>query len=255
MNKLIKIALIAVISISCALETPKGKTKAEVLFKESKILKEDGRYILATEKLNQLKNEHPYSFFAVPAELMLADILYEQESFVESAAAYIIFRDFHPKHPQTPYVVYKIAESFYKQIPDTFDRDLESAFESIKYYKEVLANYPESEYAKDANKKINEAQNMIIQKEKYIADFYYKTESYNAAMWRYKNILENIKDIKVVRHSMLRLIQSSFYANKFKECLHYSKNFIPLFKDDKKSEAKNFQSKCNSYLNKGLKNE
>jgi outer membrane protein assembly factor BamD len=255
MNKII-IVLLAVFTVSCAQKAPTGKTKAEVLFKESKILKEDGRYIAATEKLNRLKNEHPYSFFAVPAELMLADILFEQENFVESAASYIIFKDFHPKHIQIPYVTYRVAESFYKQIPDTYDRDLESAYESIRYYKEVLNKYPASEYTKDANKKISKAQAMIIQKEKYIADFYYKTESFNAAMWRYKMILETIKDIEIVRHSMLRLIQSSFYANKFKECLHYSENFIPLFKDDKrKLEANKFQKRCMKFLDKGLKNE
>lgn len=255
MNKII-IALMAVLTMSCAQKAPDGKTKAEVLFKESKILKDDGRYIAATEKLNRLRNEHPYSFFAVPAELMLADILFEQENYIESAASYIIFKDFHPKHIQIPFVTYRIAESFYKQIPDTFDRDLESANESIRYYKEVLSKYPDSEYTKDANKKIVEAQNMIIKKEKYIADFYYKTESFNAAMWRYKMILETIKDIETVRHSMLRLIQSSFYANKFKECLHYSENFIPLFKDDKrKSEADRFQKRCTKFLDKGLKNE
>lgn len=255
MNKIIA-GLLVIFTISCAQVAPVGKTQAEILFKESKILKDDGRYIAATEKLNRLKNEHPYSFFAVPAELMLADILFDQENFVESAAAYIIFKDFHPKHSKLDYVTYRIAESFYMQIPDTFDRDLESAYESIRYYNEVLSKYESSEYSKDADRKIKEAKKMILQKEQYIADFYYKTKSYNAAMWRYKLILETIKDIGIVKHSMLRLIKSSFRANKFKECLHYAKNFIPLFDDEsKKIEAVNTKKACSKYLVKGLKNE
>lgn len=255
MSKLIKVVFVTIISISCAIEKPKGKTQAEVLYKEAQLLKKDNRFIMATEKLNRLKNEHPYSFYAVPAELLLADILYEQENYVEAAASYIIFKDFHPRHKEIAYVTFRIAESFYRQIPETTDRDLESAFESIKYYKEVLVNYPNSQYAKDADIKIKKAQGMIIDKEKNIADFYYRTESYNAAMWRYKYILENIKDIETVRHSMLKLIQSSFFANKFKECLHYSKNFIPLFKENRKIDALKFQKRCQKFLKEGIKNE
>ncbi len=255
MNKIIA-GLLVILTVSCAQVAPSGKTQAEILFKEAKILKDDGRFIAATEKLNRLKNEHPYSFFSVPAELMLADILFEKESFVESAAAYIIFKDFHPKHPKLDYVTYRIAESFFKQIPSSFDRDLESAFESIRYYNEVLNKYTNSDYSKDADKKIKKAKKMILQKEQYIADFYYKTKSFNAAMWRYKRILETIKDIDIVRHSMLRLIKSSFYANKFKECLHYANNFVPLFDDESnKKDAMSIQKSCGKYLEKGLKNE
>jgi len=91
---------------SCASEKPEGKTEAEVLFKEAKILMDDGRYIMATEKLNLLRSQYPYSFFATPAELMLADILYLQENYVEAAAAYILFRDFHPKSTDIEYVIF-----------------------------------------------------------------------------------------------------------------------------------------------------
>ncbi len=41
--------------IACSTERPKGKTQAEVLFKEANSLVDDGRYILATEKLKSIK--------------------------------------------------------------------------------------------------------------------------------------------------------------------------------------------------------
>ena len=77
--KIILLNIIALIAISCATEVPDGKTEAEVLYKEAKILMDDERFILATEKLNQLKNRYPYSFFATPAELLMADILFKQK--------------------------------------------------------------------------------------------------------------------------------------------------------------------------------
>ena len=37
------------------------------------------------------------------------------------------------------YVVFRIAESYYKQIPDTDDRDLQGAAQAIKYYKDYIS--------------------------------------------------------------------------------------------------------------------
>ena len=161
---------------SCASDKPDGKTEAEILYKEAQELIEAERYILATEKLNQIKTQHPYSFYSTPAELLQADVLFHQENYIESAAAYLLFRDFHPKHERISYVVYRIAESYFKQIPSTIDRDLEPAIEAIKYYDEVIQKYGDSSYKSDAQKSIAEARKMLRQKDLYVADFYFKTK-------------------------------------------------------------------------------
>ena len=207
--------LTLLVVFSCASDKPTGKTEAEILYKEAKELMDEERYILATEKINQLKNQYPYSYYATPAELMLADILYKQENYVEAAAAYLLFRDFHPRHEKIPYVIFQIAESFYLQLPDTDDRDLEPAFEAIKFYREIITKYPDSPEVKKAKKKINECKQRLNNKEQYVADFYFKTESYDAALWRYQDILRNIKDDKDIRsHSMSRIIQTSYHLKK-----------------------------------------
>lgn len=212
-------------TFGCATDRPEGKTQAEVLFKEAQELMDDGRYILATEKLNQLKNQFPYSFYATPSELLQADILFEQENYVEAAAAYLLFKDFHPKHERMPYVVYMTAESYFKQIPDTYDRDLQAAFEAIKYYNELTFRYPETKYAKKAQSKIEKAERMIRDKEQYIADFYYKTEVYEAARWRYLHILDNFSDKDLTRHSMERVILSSYMMKDYEKCDFFSNKY------------------------------
>lgn len=237
MSFLIRLSIIFIV-ISCASEKPKGKTEAEVLYKEAERLMDDGRYILATEKLNQLKNQYPYSIYATPSELLMADILYEQESYVESAAAYLLFRDFHPKHERLAYVVYKIAQSYFKQIPETFDRDLQPAFEAIKYYKELKMKFPNSKFSLKANKKITKSQKMIRDKEKYIADFYYKTENYEAALWRYKDILENFKNKSLISHSARRIVLSNYHLKNWGDCYNSAKKYESVIKqNDKFKEA------------------
>ena len=249
MMKLLFPIIISLAIFGCASDKPTGKTEAEVLYKEAKQLMEEDRFILATEKINQLKNQYPYSYYATPAELMLADILFKQENYVESAAAYLLFRDFHPRHERIPYVIFQIAESFYLQLPDTDDRDLEPALEAIKYYREIITKYPDSPEVKQAKKKIKECRQRLHNKEKYVADFYFKTEAFEAALWRYKDILRNIKDDQPLRsHSMSRIIQTSYYLKKYKDCLAYGNEFMDKINKSDKREANQILRYCKNKL-------
>ena len=180
--------------ISCATKRPTGSTEAEVLFKEAKELISKSRYIQATEKLNSIRSQYPYSFYATHAELLQADILFSQENYAEAASGYILFRDFHPKYEQLGYVIFRISESFYRQLPSTFDRDLSAGIEAIKYYNELIQNYPNTEYVKEAQNRINQIEEMVEKKEIYIADFYFKTKDFEAAKARYEDILKTLKN-------------------------------------------------------------
>lgn len=233
---------------ACSSDKPKGRTEAEILFKEAQELIDSERYILATEKLNAIKTQHPYSFYATPAELLQADVLYLQESYVEAAAAYLLFRDFHPRHEKIPYVIFRIAESFYKQIPDTIDRDLEPAMESIKYYDEVRMKYPDSSYRPEAEKKIKHAQHMLRQKDEYIADFYFKTEQFAPARYWYLDILTNYQDTKTRNHAMLRTILATSELKEWQPCLDYIEKFYQLVDKESQSEIKLVQERCKKEL-------
>jgi outer membrane protein assembly factor BamD len=185
---------LSILVISCATKRPEGVTEAEVLFKEAKDLISNSRYIQATEKLNAIRSQYPYSFYATHAELLQADILFAQENYAESAAAYILFRDFHPKYEGLGYVVFRISESFYRQLPETYDRDLSAGIEAIKYYEELIQTYSTTEYVKDAQDRINKINDMLEKKEIYIADFYFKTKDYLAAKIRYQDVLASLKN-------------------------------------------------------------
>lgn len=229
---------------SCSTPRPEGKTEAEVLYKEASRLIDKGRYLLAIEKLNTIRSKYPYSYYAKHAELLNADILYKQENFAEAAAAYIVFKDFHPKYEKMNYVLFKIAESFYNQMPDTFDRDLSPGFEAIRYYKDLLKRPDAGDFAKNAKEKIDYCEKMIMNKEKYIADFYYKTEVYDAAKYRYLIILKEFSDTEIRNHSMLKILESVYNLKEKSECVKYYRDFSRRIGSDKKEELKNTYNKC-----------
>lgn len=236
--------LLVLLMASCSSDSPKGKTEAEILYREAEELMKADRYILATEKLNLIKTQHPYSFYATPAELLQADILFLQENFIEAAAAYLLFRDFHPRHEKISYVVFKIAESYYKQIPDTIDRDLEPAIESLKYYDEVIQKYGDTSYRKDAEKRIKKAHTMLREKDLYIADFYFKTKEYSAARYWYLDILENHQDEKTRQHAMVRTILATSFLKEWRPCVDYVEKFYQSVDKRDHKEIKSVKDNC-----------
>ena len=248
MKSFLFLSIIFYLLASCSHDRPKGDTEAEILYKEAQQLVEKERFLLAIEKLNIIRSQFPYSYYATHAELLNADVLYNQENYVEAAAAYIMFKDFHPKHPKNAYVNWKIAESFYNQLPSTFDRDLSSGDDAIKYYEYILTNYPNSEYEKDAKARIVYIKKMQEDKEQYVADFYFKTKDYDAAIFRYKSILNNFDNLELRKHSMEKIIMASFFQEKYDECKQYANSYSGFFSPDQKEKIIKIGQQCQDKL-------
>ena len=235
-------------AIACSRNEPAGKTEAEVLYKKALKNVSSGRYLQATEHLNTIKIQHPYSFYSTHAELLLADILFLQEQFVESAAAYILFKDMHPKNEKTVYVTWKIGESYYNQIPSTFDRDLTPAREAIKYYSDIVERFSTTEYVEKSKSRIQLCTKMLEQKEKYIADFYFRVDKYDAARFRYLMIVDEFKSAELLEHAKKRIVESSFKIDDYQGCINYADKFFMDLSDDAKKEVNVVKGLCQNKL-------
>ena len=232
-TKLLAISIcLPLVLLNCSVPRPSGKTKAEVLYKEAKVFKEDGHYLLAIEKLNRIRSQYPYSYFATHAELLHADVLFAQQNYSEAQSAYLAFKNFHPKHKRLPYVLWKIGESSFEQMPSTYDRDLESALSAIKYFEMLIQLYPHSKYITAAKKKVAFCRKQLELKDRSIADFYYKTSAYRSALFRYLKILETRLENQELRdHSMVRVVSASVQLKEKESCKKHYHLFKKKIKD------------------------
>lgn len=160
----------------------------EEVYKDAEEDVADSRYQMALDKLKGLKNRFPYSHLATQAQLRIADVYYLEESFIEAAGAYETFRDLHPKHEKADYVMFRIGESYFSQLPGTIDRDMTPASKAIEAYRELLSVYPKSQYVGVAREHEKEASERLAGKERYVADFYFKREMFDSAARRYEKI-------------------------------------------------------------------
>jgi len=240
--------IVITMNLSCSSKRPKGQTEAEILYKESKQFMEDGQYLLAIEKLNKIQSEFPFSYYATPSELLRADIYFAQKNFQEAAASYKVFLDLHPRHKRESYVLYKLSESYFKQLPSTHDRDLESGEKAIISYRRLLRKFPNSKYVKEAKSKIKACKEMIKLKEIYIADFYFRTDVFVSARYRYLGIIKNYKEKPLLNLAIERVLKSSYNLKEFSKCSKFYKNYRSLVSEEYKSKIEKLGEKCRNAL-------
>jgi outer membrane protein assembly factor BamD len=164
------------------------------LMKEAEEDISSSRYILALEKLQKIKNQHPYSKEAVDAQLRIADVYFLQENYAESAATYEAFRDLHPKHPKLAYAAYRVGLAFYSDLPGNHARDLSSGFKAQDAFKDYLAHFPGDVNVPDAQGKLSDTRKILAEKEMYIGNFYYKREMWEAARGRFNKVVNLYSD-------------------------------------------------------------
>jgi outer membrane protein assembly factor BamD len=182
------------------------------LFAEAQKYENDERYEEALRRYNDLKNRFPYSSYAVRAKLALADVYFKQESYAEAQLSYQTFREFHPRHPDTDYVIFQTGLSYFKQLPSSIDRDLTLAQDAIGSFEEIERLFPKSKHLKEARERREEALKMLADKEKDIADFYFIRKKWESALERYESLYDKFKDVAYESYALSR---AAISAEKF----------------------------------------
>lgn len=163
--------------------------KVELLFERAQKYHQNKNYEEALNLYDLVKNQHPYSRFAVQAKLGIADVQYAKQSWPEAEALYKLFKEFHPRHPELDRVTFRIGMSLWQQLPPTVDRDLSLAPEALRHF-QLVKNYPKSTYTAKARKKATQVQQKLNAKAKSIAHFYFRQGEYLSAFNRYASLLQ-----------------------------------------------------------------
>ncbi|MBF0494974.1 MAG: outer membrane protein assembly factor BamD [Deltaproteobacteria bacterium] len=154
----------------------------------------DRHYKKAIELFKQIKDRYPYSKYAVLAELKTADAHYSLEEYVEAAFEYQDFEKLHPKNDVVPYVIYQTGMCYYNQML-TIDRDQSATESAAKEFERLARTYPNSDYAVKAKARRDKCIRNLADHEYYIGEFYFKSKHYQAALGRFKGILEKYPDV------------------------------------------------------------
>ncbi|MBH1988765.1 MAG: outer membrane protein assembly factor BamD [Myxococcaceae bacterium] len=192
--------------MSCA--TGKLAQKSDVYLDNAKICYEQAEKALANESyeeairgFEEVRSKYPYSQYAALSDLRLADTYFSQEKWLEAADAYDFYLRFHPRHEMNPYAWFQVAQCYYKAVPKNFFlfpksylKDQTATQEALDAIRRYLSQYPEGQYAGEAERMQMGIREQLAQRDLAIARHYAKRQKWNAVRARLKNIVESYPD-------------------------------------------------------------
>jgi len=199
-GKLILISILCV-TISCAGGPPKREKKAIELLKEGEKAFLAGKYTKAIESFENLIDWYPFSVHASKAELRIGDAHFNLGQYHDAIFAYEGFERLHPTHEKAPYVLNQIGTCFFNQL-DTVDRDQTSAIQAARYFDRIRHEYPQSQYAIEANNKMMTCYKSLAENEFYVGLIYFKAERYKAALNRFQVVISRYPDVGIHNKSI-----------------------------------------------------
>jgi outer membrane protein assembly factor BamD len=208
-SALTTLALIALAVTGCAsknkddyVERPVG-----VLYNQALDELKTGDPHKAAQAFEEVDRQHPYSEWATRAQLMSAYAYYKANDYDAAVEAARRFIDLHPGNKDVAYAYYLIGVCYYEQISDV-GRDQKMTEEALKAFEELTRRFPDSEYARDAELKIQLARDHLAGKEMAIGRYYLQRGKYVAAINRFRNVIDNYQTTTHVPEALHRLTEA-----------------------------------------------
>ncbi len=191
-------------------------------YEEGKKALETGDVLFAAKKFNEAEILFPQSNWAPKSALMAAYSYYIQDYYGDAIAELERFIKIYPNHENIDYAYYLLAISFYEQIVDE-KKDLQSIINAKKTFNKVITNYPNTEYALDAEFKIDLINDILAAKEMYIGRYYLGKKKWIPAINRFREVVDNYDTTIYVEEALYRLVEVYYLLGLKNESKKYAK--------------------------------
>jgi outer membrane protein assembly factor BamD len=163
-------------------------------------------YNHAIDNLKKLERQHPYSEFNEKAKLMEVYANYRTSKFDDAILAADRYLALFPSSDQTAYVLFLKGTAYFAQIAD-ITRDQAISQNAIDTYTLLIANYPDSDYAKDARDKMVIAVDQLAGKEMSVGRYYEGNGQYAAAINRFRSVVDKYQTSTHIEEALFRLTE------------------------------------------------
>ncbi len=230
MKNIFYLFLISIFLISCSQSEKEIVTEIKGDKLEQQMIKayeegvkalDQGDVLFASKKFNEAELLFPQSDWAPRSSLMASYSYWTQGYYSNSIEELKRFLKVYPKSKNLDYAYYLLAMNYYDSIVDE-KKDLRPLNEAKKYFTLIINQYPETDYALDANYKLGLIQDVMAAKEMYIARHYIKKQKWIAAINRLKNILDKYDTTIYVEEALHRLVEVHYIIGLENEAMKYA---------------------------------
>lgn len=178
----------------------------EALYNRAQTLMDAKDYSQAARQFQEVERQHPYSSWATRAQLMAGYAQYQAMNYDAAKSALDQFIQLHPGNDDIAYAYYLRALCDYERIADV-RRDQGYAQNALKELEAVVRRFPETSYAKDAVLKLSLINDHLAGAEMEIGRNYVKQKLYNAAIGRFRTVVEKHQTTSHVPEALHRLVE------------------------------------------------
>lgn len=196
--------LLSVFASGCAIRKEAIKLTPEEYLKLGERHMERKRYDKAQLTYAEMFGYYPRHETAPIALLKAGDSFKEAKAWDPAHIQYRLFYEYYPRHEQVDYVVYNMALMSFES-RRSMDRDLGRTHRSLREFKQVLAEFPESPYAPLARQRIATLRQELAEHEYYVGRFYFRFDHYEAAIKRLRGLISDYPDYDDLDEAYLML--------------------------------------------------
>ena len=177
--------------------------------------------IYAARKFNEAELLYPQSVWAPRAALMAAYAYFSQLYYDDTIVELEKFLQKYKNHPRRDYAYYLLALSHYNLIIDE-TKDLEEILKAKQYFKIIIKNYPNTEFAIDSEFKLELIEEILASKEMYLARYYVDREKWIPAINRFKTVINDYETTIYVEEALHRLVELHYKLGLVDESKKYA---------------------------------
>ena len=233
--KILVCFIVLILFASCSKETSRKSVikekslelQVQEAYKEGMEALNDGDVLYAAKKFNEAEVLFPQAITAPQSALMAAYSYYTQDYYGDAIAELQRFLRVYPSHKDLGYVYYLLAICYYEQIVDE-KKDLQSIINAKKNFNFILINYPNTEYAIDAEFKIGLIDDILAAKEMFLGRYYFDKKKWIPAINRFREIIDNYDTTIYAEEALHRLVEVHYTiglvdeAEKYAQLLGYN---------------------------------
>ena len=216
-------------------------------YKEGIKALEDGDVLFAAKKFNEAELVYPQSDWAPKSALMSAYSYYIQDYYGDAVFELDRFIKTYPKDLRLSYAHFLLGMCYYEQIIDE-KKDLGPILKAKEKFNYILKKYPSTDFALDAQFKLDLINDILASKEMYIGKHYVKKQKWIPAINRFKTIVNNYETTVYVEEALFRLVEIYYLLGLTDESQKYAKllgyNYLSSrwYKESYRIFNKNYES-------------
>lgn len=179
----------------------------EVLYNSAANELDKRDYAEAIELFNEVERQHPYSEWARRSTLMSAFAAYQSRRYDEAISTAQRFISLNPGSESAAYAYHLVATSYFEQIVDV-GRDQRTTELAAGALSELMRRFPASEYAKDAQLKMDMVEDQLAGKEMAIGRWYMRRSEHLPAINRYRTVITEFDTTSHAPEALYRLVEA-----------------------------------------------